>query len=126
MASSTDTVVAIKAMEGIELETAKGRITVCAEDHQVIQDVNFLQLGPSGAPPGCQAGWSKRRKRSPALIQLLYGMFSVVRHVIHRMKSLSPMEFGERGVIVNTAPSPATRGRPDRRSMLHPRPPSSA
>lgn len=40
----------------------------------------------------------------------VYGTFSIMRHVIHHIAGLPPLEHGERGVIVNTASIAAFEG----------------
>lgn len=45
-AGGTETNAVIGALESIEFESAKGRISFRKEDHQVIADVNVIRLGP--------------------------------------------------------------------------------
>lgn len=44
----------VKALEGLTFDGVKGKITLRAEDHQALCDVNYVKLGPDSASEG---GW---------------------------------------------------------------------
>lgn len=51
-AGSTDTDAVIAALENINFESAKGKISFRKEDHQVVSDINIIKLGPKEEEPG--------------------------------------------------------------------------
>ena len=50
-AKTTETKPLITALEGIKFDTAKGPVTLRAEDHQAICDVNFIRIKSSEDRP---------------------------------------------------------------------------
>lgn len=54
-ARSTETKPVIAALEGLTFDTAKGKVTLRAEDHQAICDVNFIRIKASNAEPTLDA-----------------------------------------------------------------------
>jgi branched-chain amino acid transport system substrate-binding protein len=51
-AKSTDTKAVIKALEGLTFDSASGKRTIRAEDHQTIKDVNLVHVVPTEEAPG--------------------------------------------------------------------------
>lgn len=51
-AGSTDTATVISALEGLTMETCKGKLTFRKEDHQAIADVNLIKLAGKAEDPG--------------------------------------------------------------------------
>jgi branched-chain amino acid transport system substrate-binding protein len=51
-AGSTETDKVIAAMEGMTFNTLKGSATFRREDHQLIDDINVIGMGPKADPPG--------------------------------------------------------------------------
>ena len=53
-AGTTDPAVVAKALVGLAFDTPKGGVTLRAEDHQALTDVNFFRLGRKASAPGWQ------------------------------------------------------------------------
>jgi len=51
-AKTTDTKAVIQALEGLTFESASGKRTIRAEDHQAIKDVNLIYVVPTEEAPG--------------------------------------------------------------------------
>jgi branched-chain amino acid transport system substrate-binding protein len=55
-AGGADASAVVKALEGLSFDTAKGRRTFRAEDHQAVLDVNFVKFDLDGSDAGWKVG----------------------------------------------------------------------